>query len=319
MEDALPTAESPAQTTTFPFFTSFPPELQLHVFTFVLDWMIAETRGRLSYGVENFTNIRQLLYEFAVNPLLRTNHLIRSITLTAWRLALLRNKEPKTEREERREEKALWLIGLLEDEKLHLEGIRLLLTSNARWWQIKAQLLILQSSDSTVEQEHREAVTTHVSTFRRLSAASHQIELRILSYANQTHWPGSASTLKIGACYHCPDLPGSDPLNNYPYWVSRCRSAEDWEEIYQSKVEESRNLHRGSVVAVKVLERTTILLDIPWRKQGWNYKEVRTLLLAAAEEFILGQRERLRAEQEAVMEQERLQELELSSPGSLSS
>lgn len=138
--------------TKFGLFTFLPQELKSHVFTFIPDWLIAETRGRSPYQRPNYTNIRQLLYECGVNPLLRTNKLVRSLTFTAWRLELLRWTGVRTQRDERRREKALYLIDLLGSSSLHLEGMRLLLTSNAKWERIKVQLH--QITHSGNEEEH---------------------------------------------------------------------------------------------------------------------------------------------------------------------
>lgn len=286
-------AEAATTSSIFHLFNSLPPELQLHVFHFVLDWLIAETRGRAPHCREDYTKIRQLLYEFGLNPLLRTNRLVRTLTLTAWKLKLLRlrNGGLKSERDERRIEKALCLIEFLCDTELRLDGIRLLLTSNARWEEIKAQLCIIQLTNAG--EQSRKGLTSRLPLVRRLSAVSTAAEVWILTFAEHGNYcstlgcgnnDNSCKNLRLKSYYHCRELSRSDLLLGYNAWghrfgsspFNRRRTAEEFESTWVGKVEDARLLdtHRGDVLASSALSRENIVVELKWRKEGWTHRAV---------------------------------------------
>lgn len=251
-QPTLLAAEAATTSPIFYLFTSLPHELQLHVFSFVLDWLIAETRGRDSHRSEGYTKIRQLLYEFGLNPLLRTNRLVRILTLTAWKLELLRlgNGELKSKRDERRVEKALCLIELLGDTELHLSGIRLLLTSNATWNQIKAQLHILNAEQTPGERLHG-----NISASRHLSAASIEIEVWLLTCAEygdcdcprtwhdcqNENRSGRKLEMRSYGYFGYPELAHPDSQHAFSFRSEcqppdRCTTTEEFESMWVRKV-----------------------------------------------------------------------------------
>ena len=300
-----PTASGPV----FHFLMRLPPELQLHIFTLLLDSLIGKTRGLTRYPIDDYTQIRQLMDRSDLKVTLRINKHIRNLVLTAWKTSLSTNRHSNNARQERRVEKALMLIGLLEDKEAHVDSIRLLLTSNASWEKVKRrarQLSAFCNVPLVLEAKNLGSL------FHRLAVTSVTLQLHVLTYSN-SYWNPTP-----GMLHHCPDLCQSNYMHgarpwarNYVYAFSACPTLEAFEDIWKDKCEQSRQAAdaRGDEVPVAALSKKILMVRLPWMKGTIRYDAVREEMYKAMVAYMEDVKTKMKAEAD-IASRKRVKEIE---------
>lgn len=183
--------------------TSLPLEVQLQIFTCFLDSIIAETEGRTPYEVDGYTKIRQLMFEDGLKATLQTSKHVRSLLLAAWKVALGHERHLNTGRQERRVQKSLMLIELLEGKVAHVHAMRLLICSEKSWNEIKVQAIALTKLPTTLLQNEANKA---LASLNRRRAAMPTIEVQVLTYASCNNTP--KGHLALGMLHYCYPLVG---------------------------------------------------------------------------------------------------------------
>lgn len=200
--------------------------------------------------------------------------------LAAWKTALGTNRHLNNARQERRVEKALMLIELLEDKEAHVYYMRLLLTCNASWDEVKARAYQLSAFGN---EPPVLKVKKLGGLFNRLALASVTIELHVLTYATNG-WDRQLGQLSPKMLHYCPDLCQSNYLNaprpwqsNYLYAFITCPTHEEFEKTWESKCVEAQKAvsFRGDEVPVAALSRKALMVRMPWMRGTIRYDVVR--------------------------------------------
>ena len=211
--------------------------------------------------------------------------------LAAWKTALGRNRHLNNARQERRVEKALMLIELLEDKEAHVYSMRLLLTSNASWDAVKARAYQLSAfgNEPPVFKVKRLG-----NLFNRLAVASVTIELHVLTYATNG-WVRQLGQMSPRMLHYCADLRQKQLLvcsapmaKRLPLCSERGPTHEEFEDTWKSKYVEAQSAvsFRGDEVPVAALSRKVRMVRLPWMRGTIRYDAVRDEMYKAVATYM---------------------------------
>lgn len=238
-----------------------------------------------------------------LKAILQTNIYVRSIMLAAWKIALRTNRYLNNARQERRVEKALMLIEFLEDKEAHVYSMRLLLTCNASWDEVKGRAHELSAF---VNEPPVLKIKNLGSLLKRLAVASVTIELHALTYATNGH---GSNLISPGMLHYCPDLRQSNYMDaprpwerDYLYDLIACPTHEEFEETWKIKcvrAQKALSLH-GDKVLVAGLSRKVFMIRLPWTRGTKGYGAMRNEMYKTVVAYMEGVKRKIEVEQNIV-------------------